>query len=519
MERMTGLDASFLYGETESLHMHTLKVAIFPRPPVAPELLEKHAHAELAPFLSRLPPFRRRVVEVPFAFHHPVWIQDPDFDLSNHIRVTRVAEPGGREQMDETISRIASIPLDRGRPLWEVWLLDGLADDRIAAVVKVHHAVADGMAAAQLLNNALAGTPGPRPAEPDPWAPEQVPGAARLLADALRDHLRGIARLPGLVVRTVFGLRRALRWLRKPPVQLQWPLRDTPRTPLNGSLSPERSFASASISRAEVDRVRRAYGVTVTGLVVALVSGSLRLYLARRGALPRRSLLASIPVSVGEGERLAGNRLSNLIVSLCTRIDDPVRRLRAIHASLAASKDVHALLGEELLGEWSEYAPPGPWRLGVRQMARMRMADRHAPPINVIVSSVPGPREPLYWNEQPMLELYSVGPILEGVGLNVTTWSYGDTLGVVALSCPRLSGEVREVVDGMQDALDELLEQVSVEPAERSPDEGDDARPCRSASETQGHEDTNQAETPARPLAKGRSAGDSGGTRSAIANG
>jgi WS/DGAT/MGAT family acyltransferase len=390
-----------------------------------------------------------------------VWIEDGSFDLDHHVRRATVAAPGGRREMDAAISAIASVPLDRRRPLWELWFLEGLADGRVAAVGKIHHAVADGVAVAALLANVLdpglGGLSGTPPARP--WRGEPVPAASRLLRDALRDHVRQLRGVPALLGRTAKGLRAAAARRQAAAAVPPLPLLQAPSTSLNGALTARREFASAAFPLDDIRLVRRAFGVTVNDVLLALVAGALRARLAARGEAPARPLVAEVPVATdASGERrLGGNRLSNIFTSLCTDVADPAARLVGIHAVMQTAKTLHEALGADLYRSWTELTPPRPFHWALRLYSRLRLADRHRPAVNVIVSSVPGPRVRLGWPGGELEAIYSVGPIVEGAALNVTAWSYVDRLCIGVLTCPDLVPEPQAIAAGLHAALDELV--------------------------------------------------------------
>jgi diacylglycerol O-acyltransferase / wax synthase len=461
MERLSGLDASFLYNETPTLHMHTLKLAVLDPPEGTPFPARELVRDEIGRRLHLLPPFRRRVVEVPGRFHHPVWIEDPDLDLDRHIHLVHVPAPGGRAELDATVGELASFPLDRRRPLWDLYVLDGLEGGRIGVLVKIHHAAADGVAATQLLANVMSPDPGQAdpPSPATPWVGEEIPSRTRLLVDALVDHLTQIRRLPALILNTVRRVRSAVVARREAAVSPPRPILDTPRSSIGGSLTAQRSFATADLPLDEVKIVKQAFGATVNDVVLAVVAGALRSWLLDRGEVPDRPLVAGIPVSSDRPDdvaRLGGNRVSNLFTSLATDVEDPVERLRAIHAVTAVAKQVHNLLGAELMQEWVQYTPPAPYSWAMRAYGRLGAANWHRPPINLIVSNVPGPREPLFAAGARLAGIWSVGPILEGVGLNVTVWSYLDQLHVGILGCPDQAGDVSAVTARLGPALAEL---------------------------------------------------------------
>lgn len=460
MKRLTGLDAGFLYMETPSLHMHTLKMAVFDPPPGYEPTFEEMRET-IGRRLALLPPLRRRMVEVPLRLHHPVWIEDPDFDLDYHVRRVVLPSPGTRRQLDEAVGDIAGLALDRNRPLWRLHIFEGLEDGSTAALVKVHHAVADGVAASFLLANALATSPDDL-SEPDDggWMPEEVPSNRQLLSDALKDHVRQALDLPSLLIRTFQRIWSLLMHRRATRQRSPLPLVHTPNTSFNSALTPHRSFATTSFAFEEIRTVKNAFGVTVNDVVLALVGGSLREYLAERDELPDWPLIAGVPVSADTNAipRLAGNKVSNMFTTLATDEPDPLARLRTIHEVTAEAKEVQRLIGADTLAAWVQYTPPGAYSWVMRQYSRRRIADHHRPPMNAVVSNVPGPREPLYIAGAPLKEIYSVGPILEGIGLNITVWSYCDKVYVGVIACREAMPDAHAITEGMRRALDELVQ-------------------------------------------------------------
>jgi diacylglycerol O-acyltransferase len=473
VERLSGLDASFVYNETASLHMHTLKYAVLDVRGVDGGFTVERMREELARRLHLLPPFRRRLVEVPLGLHHPVWVEDPDFDLAAHVRRVGVPSPGGRREMDDLIGEIASWQLDRRRPLWECWILEGLADDlddpatrppsgaKVGFLVKMHHALADGVAAAALLANVMevARDAVDPPPPPTRWRPDRVPTGWQLLLAAVVDGLRNLRALPALLGRTVAGMRAVSRRRREAEVSPPMPIRDTERTPFNGALTPHRCFATADLRLGDIKAVRAAHGVTVNDVVLGLVAEALRRHLLSVHALPAKALVAGVPVaSDAAGDvRLYGNKVSNLFTSLCTDVADPVERLHAIHAVTGAAKEFHTLLGVDMLADWSELFPPKPYAWFMRQYSRFNLADWHNPPINLVVSNVPGPKEPLYIAGAELDGIWSVGPVVEGVGLNVTVWSYRDRVHVAVIGCKEHWDDLHVVTEGMVAALGDLV--------------------------------------------------------------
>ncbi|HLF99547.1 MAG TPA: wax ester/triacylglycerol synthase family O-acyltransferase [Acidimicrobiia bacterium] len=456
MQRMTGLDAGFLHMETRTLHMHTLKIAIVDPSTVPGGYTFAKVKDVLGARLHLLPPFRRRVVPVPLNLHHPVWIEDPDFHLDGHLRRIGCPAPGGMDELAEVISDIAGRPLDRARPLWELWVVENLEGGNVAFVAKIHHALADGVAAAAMLMNVLETDPDAGPPPAVEWRGEPVPSRVVLVLDALRDWVRGILDLPSLLARTAAGLRRMRRARRESDVATPLPF-GGPKVRFNTSLTPNRRYVMTSLSLDDVKRVKDGFGVTINDVVLAACGGGLRRYLERHDLLPDRSLIAGVPVALAEhGERLEGNRVSNLFTTLRTDLADPVERLVSIHDVTAQAKVVHQALGAETLADWSDMTPAGPFALFMRFYSRAALAGHHRPPINCVVSNVPGPREPLYVAGARLLAIYSMGPILEGIGLNVTVWSYLDAVNFGIVACPEHVPDLWDLCADIRDELDAL---------------------------------------------------------------
>ena len=458
MERMTGLDAGFLYMETPTLHMHTLKIAVIDTANVPGGYNFELLKEVLATRLRYLPPFRRRVVEVPFGLHHPVWIEDPDFDLDYHVRRVAVPAPGGPHEFGDLISDIASHQLDRRRPLWELWVVEGLEHGYIGVVAKIHHAAADGVAAAAMLANVLGVG---EAADSDPWKPDPIPSDWELFVGAVKSLAVALVHLPQLLWRTFQGVFRLVR-RRRAGGDLPPPPFSAPAVSFNRALTPHRRFVFASIPLDDVKEIKNALDATVNDIVLALSAAALRRYLQDRGELPEPPLMAGVPVSVGEmGSRSSGNMVSNLFTSIPTDVADPIERVRTVHRMMKGAKEVHNALGAEMLSDWTELTPPRPFAAFMRFYSRRELASRHRPPINAVISNVPGPKAPLDIAGARLVSIYSMGPILEGIGLNITVWSYCGSLNFGIVSCRELMPDLWRLTDHIQDALEELTKAVA----------------------------------------------------------
>jgi diacylglycerol O-acyltransferase len=451
---MVGLDAKFLYSETRTTHMHTLKVAVFDMSGLPDGYSYDEIVGLLGHRLDRLPPFRRRAVPVPLGLGHPVWVEDPDVDLRRHRRRRRAAEPGGNRELAAVVADVASRQLPRDRPLWEIVVVDGLADGRLAVVAKVHHAVADGAATVALLQSVLDARAATSPI--DEWRPEMIPTKSQLLRLAARGHVTRLRQLPRLARRSVRGMRqsetRRRASLVKPPLPF-----DTPQTSFNVSITAPRTYAMTTLALDDLKAVRRAHGATLNDVYLTVCSGAVRAYLLERGELPARPLVASVPVSTDPSTtRLGGNRVDNLYVSIGTDIADPLERLRTIKGMTTAAKDVRSVLGNDLLEKRAEVVPPQLYALVVRAWARTRLADHTRPPVNLVLSNVPGPRQRLHVGQAVLEAIYSVGPILEGIGLNITAWSYVEALHVSVLGCPASVPDPWLITDALHQSLSDL---------------------------------------------------------------
>ena len=455
MQRMEGVDANFLYLETPTMHMHTVKVAI----------LERRGGFDFDAFvgevvarLDKLPSFRKRVLMDALHLNHPMWITDRAIDPERHIIRAAVPTPGGMRELEKVVGSIISVPLDRSVPLWELHVVEGLEGGKVAVVAKLHHALADGNAANNLLANATGAL---TPSGPVPGL-ERTPSRGELVRTAFVDAVKQALSLPALLRRTVDGLVRLVRIRRGSDVSPPRPILDVPRTSFNGPLGSRRNFATVTLSLDELKAAKQAHGVTLNDVVLGVVSGALRRWFAASGERPTSSLTAGVPVGTdppGQPPRLEGNRVSNMFTTLATDVDDPHERLQTIARVTDAAKLVHRTLGPDMFIDWVQFTPPAPFGVVMRAYSRLRAASWHPAPFNVVVSNVAGPREELLLGDSRLVDLFSVGPILEGIGLNVTAWSYQDRMNFTLLSCPDLIHDLAPLIAEFAPALRELTKE------------------------------------------------------------
>jgi len=469
VQRLTGLDASFLYLETPSSHMHVASVMVLDPSTADGGVTLERVKEVYGSRLHLAPPFRRRLAEVPFGLHHPLWIEDPDFDIDRHVRSIAVPAPGDGRALSTLVGHLSSIPLDRRRPLWEVWVIEGLADGKVAVLSKVHHAAIDGASGNELTVALLDLSPEIAVHEPtEEWHPDRKPTEVEMLGYASSSLARQPLRVARALARSA-GAAVAIRRHNREEPGLDPPPSpfSAPRTSFNTAITPQRDFAFTSLSLPKVKAVKNELGVTVNDMVLALCAGALRRYLDGRDERPDGPLVAMVPVSVrAEDERDAlGNRVSSMLATLATDVDDPLERVRAIHDGMAEVKVQLKAIGADTLGDWAEFAAPALAGRAARLYSRTRMADRHRPLFNVTISNVPGPSFPLYSIGARLDAIYPVGPIYDGGGLNMTVMSYLDNLDFGLLACPDVLPEVWGLADGLGEALDELVAAAGVKPA------------------------------------------------------
>jgi diacylglycerol O-acyltransferase / wax synthase len=457
MRRLRGVDSYLWYNETPTNHMHTLKVAILePARSAVPYSADRFVRS-LEERLHLLPSFRWRLIETPFGLHHPVWVADPAFDIHRHVFRTTANAPGGQKEMDDAIGTIASTPLRRDKALWELHLIEGLADGKVAAVAKIHHAMADGGAAAnQLLNVAERQESEGVPPPLEPWQPAPLSTRRALVAAALKAHPDQAMSLPRLILRTWRGRRAAKAyWRLREDVRVRpW---TSARTFLNSTIDERRTFATTSIPLASANALRASGEYTLNDIFLAVVTGALRRVLSDHGELPNVPLVANVPAATGQlRDRLYGNSVGMLFTGLPVHLPDQASRLEFIHRGMDAARTANELAGPDLLDSWLEYIPPKLFAWLSRFYADSKLVSRRPPMMNVVASNVRGPSSELSIAGYPIVDVFSVGPLNIGLALNITAWSYAGKLNFTALGCPLQLPDAHVVTDALQAAFDEL---------------------------------------------------------------
>ncbi|MDX6310422.1 MAG: diacylglycerol O-acyltransferase / wax synthase [Nocardioidaceae bacterium] len=481
MQQLSSLDTQFLHIENETTVGHVGSLILLdPARGARQDVTIESLRDVLEPRLHLVAPFRQRLVIVPLGLGRPYWVDDPKFDIEFHLRELSLPSPGDDVQLGEQVSRIHARPLDRTRPLWEIYLIHGLAGGRQAIYSKVHHAAIDGVSGAEILATIMDVTAEPRVVDPpvDFWDPAPLPGAADLLTRGVVSMLRqpldaarilptaiphladlpGASLLPGAQTMSRMGdslVSWATAGARGRTVRRRTIV--TPPTPLNGHITAHRRFAFGSLPLDEVKAVKNAFGMTVNDVVMALCATVLRRWLLEHDGLPDIPIVAAVPVSVrGDGPLTDGNQISVMLVELATQIRDPGDRLAAVQLALREAKEQFEAVPASILQDVAAVIPTA--LAGLAAKALFAMVTVGAFPFNLFVSNVPGPQLPLYVAGARVDGIYPVSAISDLTGaLNITLFSYDGKLDFGLIACRELVPDVGGLIGYLREALDELL--------------------------------------------------------------
>lgn len=458
---MHGSDAVFLSAETPTWHQHVGAIVLL-------DQSDDFSHERLVEVvrdrIGALPRFTYRVRETPLGLDRPVWVDDPAFDVENHLIRAACPRPGDIASLCAMAGRVFSQQLDRRMPLWQIWIVEGLEDGGVALIAKWHHALGDGasgMAIAELLFD-LEADPRPTTARPEPDPAGAAPSDLELLGRAFwppARTIRGFSRYAGQQLRRATSVVPALR-----ENDVIGPM-SAPKVSWNGTLGRRRAVAVGSVALADVKLVKQHFDVTVNDVMIAVIGGALRRYLIAHDELPDVPLVAGMPFSTRVGDDAEiGNKVSAALVSTASHLDDPLDRLRAIHESTRAAKSLQKALRSRQIQSIGETVPPALITMASRTITSSGLEGAMPANGNVIVSNVPGPPFPLYAGGARVAAIHPMAPIMMGGGLNATLVSYVDDVQVGFLADAELLPDPWQLVDGLAPSLQELVDLATAQP-------------------------------------------------------
>lgn len=458
MQRLSGLDASFLYFETPTQPLHVC-VLIKVDPSSVPGGYEfEKLKRQFDDRVRYMPPLRRKLHNSILNLDHPVWVEADDFDIDKHVH--RIAVPGaaGDKELSDLVGHFAGIPIDRSGPLWEVWVMEGLDSGEVAFLVKMHHSTVDGVSGANIITQLCSLTP-----ETDLVDEKQLEvhsggyGAVEVLLggviSTIAKPFHFASLLPGTAKLLPKWVLRARRGEAMPA-----PF-SAPRTRFNGTITGHRATAFGRFDLDRVRRVKKAFNCTVNDVILALAASATRSYLLRVGELPKNSLIAMVPMSVhGISQRPGTNHVSGMFMSLATSQEDPIKRLRVIAKSTDVAKKHNDTIDADLLTDWAQFAAPSIFGAAVRAYSKLRLAEKHPVVYNLVVSNVPGPNFPLYFLGARITAMYPMGPAFHGAGLNLTVVSLDGGIYAGFIGCREMESNLWPLIEDMSAALDEYEE-------------------------------------------------------------
>ena len=455
MDRLTTLDAEFLHIDDGVGHMHIAALCIFENP--APSLEE--LSALIASKLHLIPRYRQRVRRVPLDLGRPVWVDDPDFHLDYHLRRTALPEPGGDEELTTLVGRLASQPLDPQRPLWEIWLVEGLADGRWALVCKVHHCMVDGIAGMGLLTVLLDIGADTVISEPEPWTPRNEPAGPALVLDAWMglggDLASWASDIPHRVAHPLETLR-GFSQLLGGVLGFVRNLTTTPKLSIEGEIGSHRRWAHSTASIADVKTIRTAFGGTINDVVLTAVTGGYRALLVEHGEDPDcAQVRAMIPASVRADDEEGANRVSMMLYELPVRLADPVERLRAVQHDMSELKSSHMVEAGAAIFDLGDFFPPAV----IGMATRLAVRTEHSHPqqvVNTVVTNIPGPQFPIYCLGRKMLATYPYVGISYGVRITTAVLSYDGRLNFGVTGDYDTATDISVIADATAAGITEL---------------------------------------------------------------
>lgn len=432
---ISGMDATFLYIESPTSPMHIGSVAV-----IEGSLGFDQFRSTILSRIHMIPKLRKRLLYVPFKIDYPYWVDDPNFDIDMHIHHIALPKPGNWKALRKVASQIFSDPLDQSRPLWSFTFVEGLdaipqvPAGSVAVISKIHHVAIDGVGGASLLSLLFDFTPEAKPIpEPRPWKPEPLPNEVEMVIRSSMSFVEKPLKFPKLLTEAVTASFKTGVLTRVNKLELPTAPFSAPQTPLNGLRSAQRKWNSAILSLDRVKALKTVMEVTLNDVVLGICAGALRRYLKEKDKLPIKPLVAMVPISTRTKaeDHDAGNQVSSMLIQLATNIEDPIERLEAIHENTIRGKTYQGALGAKTLANMAEAIPFGVANQAARLYTRFQISEMHNPVFNLTITNVPGPQFPLYLNGHKLLSIMGMAPIIDGMGLIITVFSYN---GLITLS-------------------------------------------------------------------------------------
>lgn len=455
---ISGLDATFLYIESPTNHMHVGGVAV-----IQGSLKYEDFRATIKRRIHLIPTLRKRLMFVPFSVDYPYWVDDPDFDLDLHLHRVALPQPGSWKELRAIASQIFSEPLDKSRPLWSFTFIEGLDNipqlpkGSVAIVSKIHHVAIDGMAGAGILSIMFDMTPEPFMDQPDEgFDPQPLPNDLALIAKSTAGFAKNPLKFPKLIADAVgstikAGFLTRARHLETPAAPFS-----APPTPLNGIISARRKWNTAILSLERIKQLKSIMECTLNDVMLSICAGALRRYLDEKGKLPNKPLVAHVPISTGNTGGSGSNNLSMMLVQLATDVEDPIERLEMIHENTVRGKVYQGALGAKTLSNMAEVVPFGVANQAAKLYTRFHLSEMHNPVFNVTITNVPGPQIPLYLNGHKLESIMGMAPIIDGMGLIITIFSYNGQVTISPTSDARTMPDINVFTRYLRESANDL---------------------------------------------------------------
>ena len=465
MQPITGIDATFLYGESDNSPMHVGSVAVIEgslKFDTFKKVIESRIH--------QIPKLRQRLMYIPMSVDYPYWVDDPSFNIDMHIHHVALPSPGGWKELRAMASQIFSEALDKTRPLWSFTFVEGLdtipqvPKGSVAIISKMHHVAVDGMAGAGMMSLIFDMSPDTTPIpEPKPYNPKPLPSEFKLMFESAMSFAKNPFKLPKIVTSTLASTLKAGFVTRAQKLDLPTAPFMAPNTPLNGIISPRRKWNSAILSLDRVIALKKIMGTTVNDVILSICAGALRRYLDQKKQLPKKPLVAMVPISTraaSDTNQTSGNKVSAMLVQLATDIDNPIERLEAISENTQRGKTYQSAMGAKSLSNLAEVVPFGVANQAARLYSRFNLAKVHNPVFNAVITNVPGPNIPIYLQGHKLLSVMGMAPIIDGMGLIITILSYNGLITLSPTSDENSMPDIDIFTRYLRESANELEEQV-----------------------------------------------------------